>query len=294
LVNFRIAERPPLFDALADLIVCRHPQREGQMLALLQATTAIQTVPLAAPQSFGESLRLSLTGALALLLSAIPRILGFIIIVLIGWIVASLVAKAVLALLRAVRFNDVAQRTGIRDFVQRMNPNADPAGVVAGVVKWLVRIVVLLVAFGVLGLPALSDVLRQFLLWLPNLIVALAILFIAGLAANALANVVRGATSEAGFANPNTLATIARVAVWAFAIVVAVNQLGIAQTLINTLFMGVVGMLALAGGISFGLGGRDLAAETLESWREQAREARPKAERAARSAKRQMEADDTD
>lgn len=96
----------------------------------------------------------------------------------------------------------------------------------------------LLVAFDILGLPAVSDVLRQFLLWLPNLIVALVILFIAALAADALAKFVRGATTEARFANPDTLATVARVAVWAFAVVIAVNQLGIAETLINTLFVG--------------------------------------------------------
>lgn len=160
----------------------------------------------------------------------------------------------------------------------------DPAQIVAGLVKWMVRIVVLLVAFDTLGLPAVSDVLRQLLLWLPNLIVALVILFIAGLLANALADIVRASTSDAGFSNPNFLANVARTAVWAFGIVVAVNQLGIAQALINTLFMGFVGALALATGLAFGLGGRDRAAETLDNWYNRAHEVKPKAERAARPA----------
>ena len=73
---------------------------------------------------------------------------------------------------------------------------------------------------------------------------------------------VRGATAQAGFANPDLLANIARVAVWGFAIVVAVNQIGVAETLVNTLFMGLIGALALALGLAFGLGGRETAARS--------------------------------
>jgi hypothetical protein len=112
---------------------------------------------------------------------------------------------------------------------------------------------------------------RQFLLWLPNLVVAMVVLFIGGIAARALGNVVRGATSEAGFSNPDTLANVARTAVWVFAIVIAVNQLGIATELINTLFMGFIGALALAAGLAFGLGGRDLASRSLQNWYDQAK-----------------------
>lgn len=233
---------------------------------------------------FGDTLLASLTGAFAMLFAAVPRILGFIIIVAIGWFIANLIGKAVEKLLRAVRFNEMAQRTGIGPFVQKMRRDADTSAVVAGVVKWLIRVVVLLVAFDVLGLPAVSDVLRQFLLWLPNLIVALFILVIAGLAARALADVVRGATAEAGFTNPDTLANVAKTMVWAFAIVVAVNQIGIATALINTLFMGLVGALALAAGLAFGLGGRELASTLLDDWYGKAQDAKPKMRRAAASA----------
>lgn len=238
----------------------------------------MQTVPQQTAQ-WGVDFTTSLKSALALLLLAIPRVIGFIIVILIGWFVASLLGRGTAALLRAIRVNEAAEKVGLTSFLDRMNPRSDTAGILGAVVKWLVRIVVLLVAFDILGLPAVSDVLGQFLLWLPNLIVALVILFVAALAADALANFVRGATSEAGFANPDTLATVARVAVWAFAVVIAVNQLGIAETLVNTLFVGTVAMLALAGGLAFGLGGRDLAAETLESWRERGKDARQRLER---------------
>ena len=247
----------------------------------------MQAAPLQAVQDWGDALRTSLTGALAMFFAAIPRIIGFIIIIVVGWFVASLLAKGVAALLRAVKFNDLAGRSGFGDFVRNMGVNTDPTGLIAAVAKWFVRLIVLVVAFDALGLPAVSDVLRQLLLWIPNLVVALVVLVLGGLAAKALGNLVRGATAEAGFTNPDLLANVARAAVMAFAIVVAVNQVGIARTLVNTLFMGVVGAASLATGLAFGLGGRDLAAQTLENWQRRAQEAKPKAQRAARAAKEQ-------
>src|SRR6266581_4535638 len=177
---------------------------------LLQTATQapVQTVPVQTTvvrPSFTDTLMASFRDALSMVLSAIPRILGFIIIVAIGWFVSSLLARAVIGLLRAIRFDELMQRSGLAEFTNKMGTGLDSAGIIAGLVKWLTRIVVLLVAFDVLGLPAVSDVMRQLLLWLPNLVVAIFVLFIGGIAARALGNVIRGATAEAGFANPQTL-----------------------------------------------------------------------------------------
>jgi hypothetical protein len=210
---------------------------------------------------WSDAMFTSLAAAMALLFSAIPKIIGFALILVAGWFVASLIERGLAAMLRAIRFNDLAQRAGLADFVQKMGMSTDPAGMIGLVVKWFVRLIALVVAFDALGLPAVSDVLRQLLLWLPNVVVALVVLVIGGLAARALSNVVRGAANEAGLSNSNFLAKSATVVVWAFAVVVAVNQLGIATELVNTLFMAIVGALALGLGLAFGLGGRDTAAE---------------------------------
>ena len=233
---------------------------------------------------WGDAMMASLTGAMALFFAAIPKIIGFAIILIVGWFLATLIARAVGHILRAIHFNNLARRSGISGFVQRMGLETDASGFVAEVVKWFIRLIALVVAFDALGLPAVSDVLRQLLLWLPNLVVAIVVLVIGGLAANALASVVRGSTAEAGFNNPDMLAKVAKVAVWAFAIVVAVNQLGIAQTLINTLFMAVVGAAALALGLAFGLGGRETAGEVVRNWYRRGQEAAPRIRQAAGSA----------
>ncbi len=233
---------------------------------------------------WGTALMSSLTEAMAMLFSAIPKILGFLVIVLAGWFIASLAEKAVAAVLRTIHFNDLAERSGFADFVRKMGVNTDSSGMIGLMVKWFIRLIALVVAFDALGLPAVSDVLRQLLLWLPNVVVALMVLVIGGLAAHALSNVVRGAASEGGLGNPDFLAKVASTLVWAFAIVVAVNQIGIATELVNTLFMAFVGAIALAIGLSFGLGARDTASEIVRRWYSSTRAHAGELERTAEAA----------
>jgi hypothetical protein len=238
---------------------------------------------------WGQAIMTSTAAALALFLGAIPKVLGFLVILLVGWMIASAISGIFAGVLRSIRFNDMAQRSGISGFVHNMGVQTDPAGFVATLTKWFVRLVVLVVAFDALGLPAVSQVLQQLLMWLPNLVVALVVLVIGGLAANALSGLVRGATASSGLGSPDFLANLTRIAVMAFAIVIAVNQIGIASTLVNTLFMGFVGALALALGLSFGLGGRDTASHIVRGWYEQGRSQAPRIARAGESMERQLD-----
>ncbi|HWN18138.1 MAG TPA: hypothetical protein VNO19_04395 [Gemmatimonadales bacterium] len=238
-------------------------------------------------QDTGDALKASLAGALNTFLSAVPRIIGFVFVLIVGWVISSLLARGVEALLNAVRFNELARRSGFAEYVHKMGLTDSASRVIANIAKWFVRLITLVVAFDTLGLPAVSGVLQQLLLWLPNLIVALVVLVIGGLAANALSQLVRGATASAGFSNPEILATVTKAAVWGFAMVVALTQLGIATTLINTLVIGLVGALSLATGLAFGLGGRDRAAQLLDTLGRKAERAAPKLERVATAVREQ-------
>nr|WP_314621506.1 small-conductance mechanosensitive ion channel [uncultured Noviherbaspirillum sp.] len=232
---------------------------------------------------FSTAFMASIAGAMAMFFTAIPRLIGFVLILVIGWFIATLIGKAVAALLQAVRFNTLADRAGISSFVQKMGVKTDASSFLGEIIKWFIRLIVMVIAFDGLGLPAVSAVLTQFLLWLPNLIVALVIIVLGGLAAQALQGIVRGAASEAGFSNPELIAKIAKVAVWIFTIVIAVNQLGIAVTLINTLFMGFIGAVALALGLAFGLGGKETAAKIVSKWYNESDETASKIKDAATS-----------
>jgi hypothetical protein len=248
-----------------------------------------------AVRDWGEATLTSLTGAMMMFFAAIPKVLAFAVILVVGWFVAGLIARLVAGILRRVRFNELAARSGFSGFVDNIGVQNDSAGFLANVAKWFIRLIVLVVAFDALGLPAVSDVLRQLLLWLPNLAVGLVVLVIGGLLANAAAGLVRGATASAGFRHPDLIANVARGAVWIFAIIVAVNQIGIARELVNTLFMGAVALVVIALGLAFGLGGRDVAGNLLRRWYTEAQANAPRVQQAAENAsgfvERRMQAD---
>ena len=235
---------------------------------------------------WGDAMLTSLTGGLAMMFAAIPKLIGFALILVIGWVVSGVIAKLAATVLRKIRTDELAERAGLADFIQKMGMKSDTSGFLAGIVKWFMRLIVLIVAFDALGLPAVSDVIRQVLLWLPNLAVGIAVLIVGGLAAKAFSRVLKGSMEKAGIGNPQTMAAIASVAIWAFAIIIAANQIGVAQTLVNTLFMGAVAMLALALGLAFGLGGKDTAGQIVNGWYADMREAKPKIAQAANDATR--------
>jgi hypothetical protein len=237
-----------------------------------------------AVQDWSGAILTSLAGAMTVFFAAIPKILAFAVILVVGWFVAGLIAKLVAGVLRRVRFDELAARSGFGGFVQNIGVDTDPAGFLANVAKWFIRLIVLVVAFDALGLPAVSQVLQQLLLWLPNLAVGLVVLVIGGLLANAAAGLVRGATTSAGFSNPNLIGNVARAAIWVFAIIVAVNQIGVADELVNTLFMGAIALAVIALGLAFGLGGREVAAKMVQRWYEKGKEGTAKMQHAAETA----------
>jgi hypothetical protein len=217
-------------------------------------------------QDWGDAVLVSVTEALRNFLGFIPQLIGAVLILVLGWIISGLIAGLVERGLKAVGFERAAESTGISGFVQRSGSNWTVSRAVAEIVKWFIRLIAIQAAASILGMSQISEIVNSILLWLPHLVVALAIIVIGALIADFLAGVVRGATSQMGLANPDLLAGITRYAILTFAIVAAVDQLGIAETLINTLVIGTVAAIALAMGLAFGLGGQQTAAQITEGW----------------------------
>src|SRR5947207_14522830 len=198
----------------------------------------------------------ALLGTLAVFLAALPSILGAIVLIVVGWIIAGFVAALVVRALRAIRIDQLAERSGVAGFLRRANVRADTAAVIAGLAKWYIRLVFLLLAANAVGLTAVSGIVTSVLAFIPNLIVAMVILGVFSWLASIAKNLVSGGIESAGLPNASGIGAIAFGAVLAFGIVAAADQLGVAQTIVNTLFMGVVAALALAFGLAFGLGGQ--------------------------------------
>ena len=224
-------------------------------------------MPVTPITDLGTAVMTGLAAAFAGFMLALPSVIGALLLLIIGWIIAGAIGGVLARFLRAVRINELAERAGVTRFLQRAKLRADPAAVIGGLVKWWVRLVFVLMAANAVGLTAVSGVVGQILAFIPNLLVALLFLGAFSWLATIAKDLVTGAVESAGMPNANALGTLTFATVMAFGIVAAANQIGVAATLINTLFMGVVGALALAFGLAFGLGGRDHASAMLGDWR---------------------------
>ncbi len=197
----------------------------------------------------------------------LPDLFGGIIILVVGLILAGLLKRLLLSLFSFLRFE--------RFFAQAKTMDKGEVRlweeVLAELLRWTVVILFLIPTLEVWGLSRATQVLNQILLYIPNVIVAVVIGFVGLVVANLAANVVRSSVRTLGAASANSLAMLSKWAIVIFTILIILNQLGVAQQLIQILFTGVVGMLALAGGLAFGLGGRDTAKEVLEDLRKRLR-----------------------
>ena len=207
-----------------------------------------------------------LTAGLARLFGAIPNILGALILLVIGWIVAGIIGNLVAKLCKTIHVDTVADRVGVNGFLQQSGTKLRSSDILGEVVKWVVRLVFIEMAAEQLGMPQISLIINQILGFIPNILVAVVILGIGAFLGQLLGGIVRGATSEAKVGNPDLLSNLTAGAVMAFAIIAALNELNVAPVVVNTLYIGLVSALALALGLAFGLGGRETAAKLTEKW----------------------------
>lgn len=214
---------------------------------------------------WGDALFLSLTNALNSFLNAIPQVIGALLIIVIGWFISNVLARLVREVLERGGADRLFAKHGGEVYGSRSSA-FQPSVVASEVVKWIVRFIFLVAAANVLGMPQVSLLLNQVLLWIPNLLVAAVILLVAPLLARFVRGAIEVGAGQMGFSNARLLGRIAEIAIVAFAVLVAINQLGIAADLINILFIGIVAAVSLAFGLAFGLGGRDVAARITEDW----------------------------
>ncbi len=201
-------------------------------------------------------------------LAMLSTILAALIIVVLGWIVAVLVTRMLVRLLRGVRFNELARRAGIERFLERAEVTLDPSGALATVVKWFIILLFVVAAANTLGWTQVSQFLNQILAYLPNVAVAVIILVVGLALAGFIRDMVRGAVASAGAAERNA-DLIAGATYWLFAIITvltALDQLGIAITLSETLYVALFGSMAAILALAFGLGARSLAGDLVAGW----------------------------
>jgi mechanosensitive ion channel-like protein len=197
--------------------------------------------------------------AFSKLLGFIPNLLGGIVILVIGYFVAKVLGKLVGTLLGKVGFDQWMERAGVSGVLQRSGTGLTASTMLGKVVFWFVFLISFTMFASALGVPEISNFMSDMLGYIPRIFAAIVIVCLAALFANFLAMVIRGATGN------ETLAKVGRYAVLVYAAFAALTQLGIAVQLTGNTLLIVLAGAALALGLAFGLGGREMAGQALQT-----------------------------
>ena len=201
------------------------------------------------------------------ILAYLPVLLGALIILIVGWIIAKAIRRLIDMVLKAIRFDALADKAGITAILKKGDLKITAREVISGLVYWLVIIMVLVMVVNALGLPKASDVLTTLFAYVPNVIAALFVMIVALFLASFLSGIVRTAAGNANLPKPEIFAGVSRWAIIIFAATIALEELGIAPLLVTTTFNIILGGVCLALALAFGIGGKDAAARYLEELR---------------------------
>lgn len=189
-----------------------------------------------------------------------PRLIVAVVFFVIGWVLGSLIAKAIEQVFSSLKIDSLFKSIGAENFFRKAGVNLNSGHFVGEVIRWFVIIVFLLPSLNLVGLYDVSSFLSNSVLgFLPQVVIAAFVLIIAALVSDGLSKVVLATAKAMNLKAASMLATVAKYAVWIFAIIIALGKVGLGDYM-SILFTGIVAMLALGGALAFGLGGKDHAA----------------------------------
>ncbi|MBI3634580.1 MAG: hypothetical protein HY228_03130 [Candidatus Yonathbacteria bacterium] len=198
----------------------------------------------------------------------IPKLAFAVIIFIAGWVVGLVLGEIIEKIVNASRIDRLLESDGAKNLLNKAGFNLNTGAFLGGLVKWFIIIGFLVAALDVFQLQAVNALLSMVVMqFIPNIIIASLILIVGAFLAEFVQKITSGAAKAVDVKSSGFVGGIARWAIWVFTIIAALMQLHIADQILSTLVTGLVAMLALAGGLSFGLGGKDAASRFIEKLR---------------------------
>jgi hypothetical protein len=200
------------------------------------------------------------------LADALPNFLLAVAILVIGWLIGSALGTLVKKGLEAIGIDSVANRIGLQRLAERTGRQFSLSSIVQWIIKWFFFLASIIAAADILNLDQVTNFFyQQVIPYAGHVVIATVILLLGVLAANFFGDIVEGALRAGGFAVSSVLSSITRWAIIAFSVIAALYELQIATTFLQDLFRALIAMVAIAGGLAFGLGGRDHARKILDA-----------------------------
>jgi hypothetical protein len=219
-------------------------------------------------EAWGNVLANSLNNVTANLIQLLPSVVLAVVVFVVGWFIASVVGQAVSQVVKALKVDNALKSIGVEDLVSKAGFDLDSGSFVGALVRLFVIVVFLITSLDILGLSQVNALLRELVVgFLPNVLIVVILLLVAAVIADIVGKVVVGSAKASGVPSANLLGKLASGLIWVIAVLMSLSQLNIGVAVLNTLFLGVVSGLALAFGLAFGLGGKDVAAYYLEKFK---------------------------
>lgn len=200
-------------------------------------------------------------------ISFLPELIGALIVFIIGWLIAVWVGKGIAELLKRLRLNRIFEKAKWDKVLEKAEFKMTVSDFIGAIIKWVLIIVFLLASVQILGLTAFAGFLKDIVSWLPNLLIAVAIFVVAAIVADFSEKLAKAIVGRMEVASSKVLGAIVKWAVWIFAVLAILSQLGIAKEIIQILVSGFVALIVISSSIAFGIGGKDLARDLLEQFR---------------------------
>jgi mechanosensitive ion channel-like protein len=204
----------------------------------------------------------SLQRGLDQLIGFLPRLIGFLIILLIGWLIARAVKALVVKALEGVGLDRALSSGSAGPYVARVMPDARPSQLIGTIAFWFLFLGAIAIAVSQLGIASLDNFVAAIVAYLPNVVVAILIFVVAGALAAAVSGLVSRTLGDT--ATGKIAATAAPLLIMGIAVFMILDQLRIAPAIVQITYIALVGSVALGSAIAFGLGGREVAARMLE------------------------------
>ncbi|MFH1655025.1 MAG: hypothetical protein ABH954_00225 [Candidatus Omnitrophota bacterium] len=194
----------------------------------------------------------------------VTNLIGALLILVIGWLIAKLIKTLANKILEILRFDVLAHKAGVAKILNKGGVKLTASQILCALVYWLVMIMVLVMVVNALGLTYASQLLEGVITYIPKVIAAMFVLVIGMFLGTIVSGMVRTAAMNANLPNPAILSGLSQYAIVIFAFMIALGQLGIATILVNTTFNIFFGAICLGLALAFGLGGRDAASKCIE------------------------------
>lgn len=194
----------------------------------------------------------------------LPTLVGILVILIIGWIIAAVLKSVVIKLLKVIQFDAASEKSGLADVLRKGGIKNTLSELIGGLIYWIIMLLVFMTALNALGMTVVASLLDKVILYIPNVIVAIFILSLGIFFASIVGSIVMTSSMNAGIKQAKLLSQLTQTVIVIFAIVMTLEQLNIAVSIINTTVSVLLGSAGLAFALAVGLGSKDIAGKLMQ------------------------------